>query len=114
MKYKFKEKNIDFKVRFTNEFQEEWNQVISLTDMAMLPTIHYKDNYFDLAIVDPPYGIGIAKNGNLGKNNFTKKDWDDLQEGKEIDVKQIGDGIKDLVEETAKKSTEPAKKKEVK
>ena len=37
----------------------------------------YKDNYFDLAIVDPPYGIGIAKNGNLGKNNFTKKDWDE-------------------------------------
>lgn len=22
---------------------------------------HYPDNYFDLAIVDPPYGIGIAK-----------------------------------------------------
>ena len=37
----------------------------------------YEDNYFDLAIVDPPYGIGIAKNGNLGKNNFTKKDWDE-------------------------------------
>ena len=22
----------------------------------------YEDNYFDLAIVDPPYGIGISKN----------------------------------------------------
>ena len=44
----------------------------------------------------------------------TKKDWDDLQEGKEIEVKQIGDGIKYLVEETAKKSAEPTKKKESK
>ena len=35
-----------------------------------------KDNQFDLAIVDPPYGIDIAKNGTLGKNNFTKKNWD--------------------------------------
>lgn len=42
----------------------------------------YPDKYFDLAIVDPPYGIGAAKMG-LGKgggvaknNNYTKKDWD--------------------------------------
>lgn len=40
------------------------------------------DKYYDLAIVDPPYGIGAAKMG-LGKgggvaknNNYTKKDWD--------------------------------------
>ena len=35
-----------------------------------------QDNQFDLAIVDPPYGIDIAKNGSVGKNNFTKKNWD--------------------------------------
>ena len=42
----------------------------------------YPDKYFDLAIVDPPYGIGAAKM-NLGKgggvaksNNHKKKDWD--------------------------------------
>ena len=36
----------------------------------------YEDNYFDLAIVDPPYGINIAKNGSLGTDKFKKKDWD--------------------------------------
>ena len=44
----------------------------------------YEDNYFDLAIVDPPYGLGnkLAHAGN-GKNaqskfseDFKKKNWD--------------------------------------
>lgn len=38
----------------------------------------YADNHFDLAIVDPPYGIGMD-GGNVGYkgfNNFEKKDWD--------------------------------------
>jgi site-specific DNA-methyltransferase (adenine-specific) len=37
----------------------------------------YEDNYFDLAIVDPPYGIG--RNGmNMGNSVFNKEDkkWD--------------------------------------
>ena len=34
----------------------------------------YDDNHFDLAIVDPPYGIGVTKNKRL--NNISKKDWD--------------------------------------
>jgi site-specific DNA-methyltransferase (adenine-specific) len=36
------------------------------------------DNTYDLAIVDPPYGIGMD-GGNVGYkgfNNFTKKNWD--------------------------------------
>ena len=40
----------------------------------------YEDNYFDLAIVDPPYGIGDKfKGGKSGKMNFNevvKKGWD--------------------------------------
>ena len=32
------------------------------------------DNQFDLAVVDPPYGINITKNKRL--NNNSKKDWD--------------------------------------
>ena len=47
----------------------------------------YPDGYFDLAIVDPPYGLKIAKNGKLKANSkfdrgFKKdidygvKDWD--------------------------------------
>ena len=38
----------------------------------------FADNHFDLAIVDPPYGIGMD-GGNVGYkgfNNFEKKDWD--------------------------------------
>lgn len=40
----------------------------------------YDDNYFDLAIVDPPYGIRIMNAGgtpeHLGFKQYTKKDWD--------------------------------------
>ena len=42
----------------------------------------YPDKYFDLAIVDPPYGIGAAKmslgkGGGVAKNgNYDIKDWD--------------------------------------
>ena len=41
----------------------------------------YEDNHFDLAIVDPPYGIGIdiAMNANKGKQGFKqyrKTEWD--------------------------------------
>ena len=40
----------------------------------------YEDNYFDLAIVDPPYGIGNKfKGGKTGKMNFNEvvdKGWD--------------------------------------
>jgi site-specific DNA-methyltransferase (adenine-specific) len=34
----------------------------------------YPDNYFDLAIVDPPYGIGISK--NPVRQQHKKKQWD--------------------------------------
>lgn len=41
----------------------------------------YEDNHFDLAIVDPPYGIGKKfKGGKSGKMNFNEvveKGWDD-------------------------------------
>ena len=38
----------------------------------------YPDKYFGLAIVDPPYGLNIAKNGKVGTGKkFTPKDWDE-------------------------------------
>lgn len=49
----------------------------------------YPDNYFDLAIVDPPYGIGESSNDNksrskLGKSkNYGNKNWDDSAPNKE-------------------------------
>ena len=40
----------------------------------------YEDNHFDLAIIDPPYGIDIQNAGgspkNLGFKKYTKKNWD--------------------------------------
>jgi site-specific DNA-methyltransferase (adenine-specific) len=40
----------------------------------MLLMARYPDNYFDLAIVDPPYGIGISSNPVRQKHK--KKNWD--------------------------------------
>jgi len=36
----------------------------------------YPDNYFDLAIVDPPYGIDIHNSGTHFKEKYEVKDWD--------------------------------------
>ena len=47
----------------------------------------YPDNHFELAIVDPPYGIGDKfKGGNSGKMNFNEvveKGWDNETPSKE-------------------------------
>jgi site-specific DNA-methyltransferase (adenine-specific) len=36
----------------------------------------YPDNYFELAIVDPPYGIDINSSGRLGQYGGKGKKWD--------------------------------------
>ena len=36
----------------------------------------YEDKYFDLAIVDPPYGIDINSSGTHFKEKYEIKDWD--------------------------------------
>ena len=49
----------------------------------------YPDNYFDLAIVDPPYGIGMdsthfkTKSSNAKPTDYGKKDWDNAIPNKE-------------------------------
>jgi len=52
----------------------------------------YEDNHFDLAIVDPPYGINIQQSGgtpkHLGFKVYDKKFWD-----KEIPSKQYFDEL---------------------
>jgi len=56
--------------------------VIHLMD-CMEGMKQYPDNYFDLAIVDPPYGIGIdgqkesiCKNPKHNRKEHIQKDWD--------------------------------------
>ena len=46
----------------------------------------YEDNHFDLAIVDPPYGIGISS--NPVRQQHAKKDWDN-----EIPTKEYFDEL---------------------
>lgn len=43
----------------------------------MVGMARYPDKYFDLAVVDPPYGIGITDSGRLGKYNKNGNRWDD-------------------------------------
>ena len=43
-------------------------------NMALMA--RYPDNYFDLAIVDPPYGIDINSSGRLGHYGGKGKTWD--------------------------------------
>ena len=53
----------------------ERNSFILGDCMDYLPNI--PDKYFDLAIVDPPYGIDINKSGRLvGEKGWEYKDWD--------------------------------------
>ena len=51
----------------------------------------YPDNYFDLAIVDPPYGLGnrLSDGGGKLKNTpmaalYRDKDWDILPKNKSL------------------------------
>lgn len=36
----------------------------------------YPDNYFDLAVVDPPYGLDFIHKGQIGNSKFIAKNWD--------------------------------------
>lgn len=63
------------------------NDNIEITNENNLDLMkRYSDKYFDLAIVDPPYGIGISK--NPVRQMHEKKDWDN-----EIPSKQYFDEL---------------------
>ena len=56
------------------------NGIIALHNTDCMEIMaEYPDNYFDLAVVDPPYGIGAdrAKNGTSNSNLYNKK-WDSV------------------------------------
>tara|TARA_R100000008_G_C3487537_1_gene117008 strand:- start:151 stop:552 length:402 start_codon:yes stop_codon:yes gene_type:complete len=38
--------NIKFQEKTTNEFREEWDNVVALTTLPMTPTVYFKNNYF--------------------------------------------------------------------
>ena len=47
---------------------------------CMVGIAQYPDKYFDLAVVDPPYGIGdkfnSGKNSKMNFKEIVKKEWD--------------------------------------
>jgi site-specific DNA-methyltransferase (adenine-specific) len=56
----------------------------------------YPDNHFELAIVDPPYGLGESGSGRISRNRFScveykAKTWDDAVPGKEyfVELKRV-------------------------
>ena len=64
------------------DFGNAMLQAVPLSEVYLMDCIqgmkHYPDKWFDLAICDPPYGIGMD-GGNVGYkgfNDFEKKDWD--------------------------------------
>ena len=56
------------------------NNMLTITNEDNMELMaRYPDNYFDLAIVDPPYGIGASKRKNKTKNSkiqYNSKNWD--------------------------------------
>jgi len=61
-----------------------WTKKIQVyNDDCMNIMQQYEDGHFDLAIVDPPYGIGESKNNNNSRSclatskKYKIKDWDD-------------------------------------
>ena len=48
-------------------------ELLNIDCMECMKTL--PDNAFDLAIVDPPYGIGMD-GGKIGNSTFSKKEWD--------------------------------------
>jgi site-specific DNA-methyltransferase (adenine-specific) len=54
------------------------DKIIITNEDNMEMMSRYPDKYFDLAIVDPPYGIGMGGNLNVNsKVNYTNKKWDE-------------------------------------
>ena len=46
IKEELEKNNIEFENRLTNEWKDEWNDIVNLTNLPTTPTICYKDSYF--------------------------------------------------------------------
>jgi len=77
------------------------NMITATNEDNMVMMKRYPDNYFDLAIVDPPYGIGESSNDNksrskLGKSkDYGNKKWDDNAPNKEYftELKKVSKNV---------------------
>jgi site-specific DNA-methyltransferase (adenine-specific) len=70
-------------------------EITNEDNMALMS--RYEDNYFDLAIIDAPYGIGESSNDNKSRSKLGKskdygfKNWDDNAPNKDyfIELKRV-------------------------
>ena len=64
VKEELEKNNIKFETRLTNEWQENWDKIINLTNAPTTPTIYYKDSYFipTRDFNNPQQLINILKN----------------------------------------------------
>lgn len=89
-----------------------WTDKIKVTNEDNMTLMaRYPDNYFDLAIVDPPYGIGESLKDNKGRSKIAKskdygnKKWDSkipnksyFEELKRVSKNQIIFGANHFIE----------------
>jgi site-specific DNA-methyltransferase (adenine-specific) len=73
-------------MNYKDKFQDK-DKNITLYNMDCMELLkNTEDNYFKVAIVDPPYGIGYAKRKSKTKTSkiqYTPKDWDNEAPTKE-------------------------------
>jgi site-specific DNA-methyltransferase (adenine-specific) len=78
-------------MNYKDKFQDKNITLYNMDCMELLKNT--EDNYYDLAIVDPPYGIGADKEKYTPKNytwngkkkvGYTAKNWD-----KEIPIQKV-------------------------
>ena len=69
---------IEFENRFTKDFESEWQNIVSLTGMPNVPTIHYKDSYL-VPARDFPNAQALI---NI-LQNFKELDFDDARQALE-------------------------------
>ena len=72
IKEELEKNNIKFENRITDEHKKEWQDIVSLLEIGVTPTIYYKGSYFvpGRDYMNPAHLINTLKNFN--KSEFSK------------------------------------------
>ena len=75
IKEKLTENNIEFENRFTKDFTKEWEGIVGLTGMSQVPTIFYKNNYFQPQrdFGNPQHLINILNNESGSEYSYSRQ-----------------------------------------
>ena len=67
--------NIEFEVKLITEFEDEWDDIASLTKLPTTPTVYYKNNYFlpGRDFVNPQALINLLKNFKESKFSLSHR-----------------------------------------